>query len=97
MRFVLFLSVWVLSLGIAPAMLLLQPAPAQGVVMVLHSPWTDGARLVETAGGRPIGVLQAPMATMADGGPDFIASVRRAGAWGVSDARLIAQICGVNL
>lgn len=97
MKRLISVSIWLICLAVTPAMLLMQPASGAGLVLVLHGPWTDGVHLVEQAGGRPIGVLQAPMATMAEGGNDFLVAVRRAGAWGVSDATLIAQICGVEL
>lgn len=97
MRAILSASIWLICLAVTPAFMLLKPAPLEGLVLVLHGPWTNGAHLVETAGGHPVGPLLAPMATMANGGPEFISAVRRAGAWGVSDATLIAQICGVEL
>jgi len=72
---------------------------ATGPVLIVHAPWTDGARLAHASGGWPVGPQDAPLGTFATATDisEFKDRLRRAGAWAVLDGRVVALICGETL
>jgi hypothetical protein len=64
-------------------------------VLAIAPPWIDVDAVVARAGGRPIGPVGAPLATLAQGeGAHFAERLRDAGAWMVVDGAALARLCG---
>ena len=82
--------------GPAAALLASQARPDRPV-LVVAPPWLVAEDVVRAAGGRPVGLLSAPMATLAQGGgPDFLDRLRAAGGWFALDGERAAAICGAS-
>lgn len=66
-------------------------------MLVLLPPWADGDAVVAAAGGQVIGPISAPFAVIAYGrASDFVDKLHRGGALIVSDATLLANLCGAT-
>ena len=73
------------------------PPPGDGSIHLVVAPAALRARVLDTAGGHPVGPADAPLAGLAASpDPDFAARLKRAGAWLVLDGEAVARLCGVS-
>lgn len=73
------------------------PPKAGKPVIVFVPPWSDADKLVLRAGGQVVGPDVAPLAVLAySEDPNFFDKLRLAGALGVSDGSILADLCGVR-
>ncbi|QFS81880.1 hypothetical protein FIU97_03740 [Roseivivax sp. THAF40] len=73
------------------AALAMAPEAEPGDPMLVLA-WEPG-RVIEQAGGRPIGPVGAPLAMMAQGDDGFSARLSAFGAWAVLDAGWLGALC----
>lgn len=93
----IFLTVVLMALMGPAVMVLSLPAATHGLVLVLGPPWADRDTAIEHAGGRGIGPVATPLATLAQAdNPDFSARIRAAGPFLVVDGQAVASLCGVT-
>ncbi|MGP6086797.1 hypothetical protein [Antarctobacter jejuensis] len=94
-----FIGLLASSLCAPPVLAVLStPLPQDGPRLVLHPPWVDGVRLVQLAGGRPIGPNRAPIGVLAfaSDNVDFDHRLHAAGAWTVLGGKSVAALCGLD-
>lgn len=73
------------------------PPVSNAPVLLIHWPWQDPGAIAAAAGGRLVGSVLAPLATLAaSDAPGFAARLRAAGAVAVRDGQSIALLCGAT-
>jgi hypothetical protein len=75
------LTLFACVLTLPPLMTVAAATPGDGPFVVIHPPWVDGDTAVRAAGGRPIGLSDTGITTLA-AAPDpaaFLARMQRAG------------------
>lgn len=98
MNFRLALATLALIL-LAPLGALVAAPPRDGMpVIVFVPPWLDAERVVSMAGGQIVGPDSAPLAVLAySDNPGFPQHLLRAGALGVRDGALVANLCNLEV
>lgn len=83
---------------VAPVLALLSGMPVPGAVVLVIAPDARvRSRAIVAAGGREIGPVVAPLASLAiSQNPVFVANLRARGVWLVVDGRATAAICGLS-
>ncbi|MGR3714430.1 MAG: hypothetical protein ACU0A6_15070 [Shimia sp.] len=85
-----FLVVPILAVATAP---IKSGAP----VIVVAGPWTNLVGIVESSGGRVIGMTRSFLGILGHSeDPDFEEKLRYNGAWLVLDGQVVAALCGVR-
>jgi hypothetical protein len=84
---------------LAPLSALVAAPPRDGMpVIVFVPPWLDAEGLVSRAGGQIVGPESAPLAVLAySDDPGFAGTLLRAGALGVRDGSLVANLCNLEV
>lgn len=79
--------------GPVAAVVLAPPASGDGPLLIIAP---DPARVMAAAGGREIGLRRAPLAVVAEGDGGLPTRALALGAWRVSDAAWLLELCGIN-
>ena len=99
-RLLTFLTLFLVVAVATPLLALGLYQDANGpFVLVIAPPWIDVSDLVISIQGALVSPMSAPLATLADAGPDvagFAEAAYAAGAWAVLDGTAMAAICGIT-
>lgn len=91
--------VLITNLLIFPVVLVTSSHPVVGdAVVVVAPPWQDSEQVIASAGGRLIGPIQAPLASMSVlVSEQYLQELYQDGAWFVFNGKTIAAICGLEV